>query len=364
MAPSRRRVLAGIGTAVGMAGCTRQSASGPTGSTVTDAVGRSVTLPATADEIVCIGPGLLRQAVYMGLTDRVVGVENIPEPAYDDIPYLLAHPELADRPIVGESGADRTGNPEQLLAVDPDVIFFHGDRTQAETLSTQTETPVVMVSYDRINDQSARHRLVDTWQLIGRVTDTRERADTLATFLEETVTDLRERTADLAPSERAHAYAGAFRYQGAHGLSTTRSDTTAFTLAGVADAIDGLAVDRSAVSISHERLLVADPKRIFIDVMSVDRVRQEIAENPEFRQLTAVETGQVYPLLPVFRDMRNFGSILANAYYVGSVVYPDRFADVDVARRADTIYETLLRTSVYETITTVFPQTFQALYGD
>jgi len=364
MALSRRGVLAGIGTAVGMAGCTGRTTTNPTGLTVTDAVGRSVTLPATTEEIVCIGPGLLRQAAYMGLTDRIVGVENIPESAYDDIPYLLAHPELADRPIVGQSGADRTGNPEQLLAVDPDVIFFRGDRTHAETLSAQTETPVVMVSYGRINDQSARDRLVDTWQLIGRVTDTRGRADTLATFLDETVTDLHERTADLSPSEQAHAYAGAFRYQGAHGLATTRSDTTAFALAGVADAVDGLAVDRSAVSISHERLRKVDPERIFIDVMSVDRVRREIAENPEFKQLTAVKTGQVYPLLPVFRDMSNFGSILANAYYVGSVVYPDRFADIDMPTRADAIYEALLETPVYDAITTVFPQTFQPLYDD
>ncbi len=361
MAPSRRRVLAGAATAAGLAGCTRQTTEPPDGSQVTDAAGRTVGLPRTVGDLVCIGPGVLRQAVYMGLTDRIAGIEDIPEPAYDDIPYLLASPELTNRPTVGESGASRTGNPEQLLAVDPDVILFRGDPGQAERLSTQTETPVVTVSFGRINDSPGRERLVDTWRLIGRVTGSHGRADALAAFLEEIVADLADRRADLSPDERARAYAGAFRYQGAHGLSTTRSDTTAFELAGVADAVGGLAVDRSAVSISYERLLVADPKRIFIDVMSVDRVRREITENPALRQLSAVQTGQIHPLLPVFRDMRNFGSILANAYYVGSVVYPDRFTDVDVARRAEMISTTLLGTPVYDAITDVFPRLYRPL---
>ena len=41
------------------------------------------------------------------------------------------------------------------------------------------------------------------------------------------------------------------------------------------------------------------------------------------------------------------GYALANAYYAGSVIYPERFTDVDIAEKADDILEFLLGRRYY-----------------
>ncbi|MDR5674495.1 ABC-type Fe3+-hydroxamate transport system, periplasmic component [Halalkaliarchaeum sp. AArc-CO] len=361
----RRTALCCLGTTavVGLSGCASLLPSGDAAGerTITDVVGRTVDLPEYADRIVCVGGGTLRQIAYMKAADRVVGVENIPEQALDEIPYLLANPGLGELPIVGESGMDRDGNVEQILEVDPDVIFFNGDSSRADELRQRTNTPVVVIGVDSILEESGRELLYDTWETLGQTLRKEDRTAELQRFLGEVVSDLNDRTDDISAAERKSAYAGAFRFGGAHGLSTTRGDTTMFRFSNVDNAIDELEVDQPSVALGHERLLEEDPETIFVDVMSSERVRGEIDENPELGSLTAVEQGRVYTVLPVYRDMRNFGSILSNAYYVGMTLYPDRFVDVDIESRTDDIFETLLNAPLYERINQEFPDVFRPL---
>ena len=63
--------------------------------------------------------------------------------------------------------------------------------------------------------------------------------------------------------------------------------------------------------------------------------------------LSAVRQGRVYGLLPYNWYTKNYGSILANAYFIGTVLYPERFADVDPAAKADDIYTFLVGKPVF-----------------
>ena len=44
----------------------------------------------------------------------------------------------------------------------------------------------------------------------------------------------------------------------------------------------------------------------------------------------------------------NHETSLANAYYVGKVLYPEQFADIDPAEKADEIYEFVVGVPVYD----------------
>jgi iron complex transport system substrate-binding protein len=59
-------------------------------------------------------------------------------------------------------------------------------------------------------------------------------------------------------------------------------------------------------------------------------------------------------VLPYNWYTQNFGSILADAWYVGKVLYPDQFADVDPAAKADEIYQFLLSANVYAAMDNLF----------
>ena len=44
----------------------------------------------------------------------------------------------------------------------------------------------------------------------------------------------------------------------------------------------------------------------------------------------------------------NHETSLANAYYVGKVLYPEQFADIDPAEKADEIYEFVVGAPVFD----------------
>ena len=44
----------------------------------------------------------------------------------------------------------------------------------------------------------------------------------------------------------------------------------------------------------------------------------------------------------------NYGSILANAYYIGHTLYPDRFDDLSFASRTNQIFEEMLGEPLYD----------------
>ena len=330
---------------------------------VTDVAGRDVEVPEEPERILGIGAGTLRQLAFMNATDRVVGVGSLREDSLNELPYLVANPELGELPTFGDRGADRDGDAEQVLEVEPDVIFLNGDSSRAEELATRTNTPVVLVDTANIMHDDGREVLYETWETIGETLEKEARADELETFLEETVADFEERTADVPDDERAEGYAAAFRFRGAHGLSTTRGDTTMFHYPNVENAIEDVEPHQNSVDLSHERLLEADPERIFIDVASVDRVREEVEENPELEALTAVQEGEVYPVLQIYRDMRNFGPMIANAYFVGKTSYPDRFDDIDLETQVDDVFEALFGERIHgDHLNEQFPDVYRPLF--
>jgi iron complex transport system substrate-binding protein len=55
----------------------------------------------------------------------------------------------------------------------------------------------------------------------------------------------------------------------------------------------------------------------------------------------------VYGLLPYKWYTKNFGSSLANAYFVGKVLYPEQFEDVNPSAKADDIYRFLVGKPVF-----------------
>ena len=74
----------------------------------------------------------------------------------------------------------------------------------------------------------------------------------------------------------------------------------------------------------------------------------ELATDPSYNSMTAVQTGEVYAVLPHTSMGANYETILANAYYIGKVLYPEQFADIDPAEKADEIYEFVVGVPVYD----------------
>ncbi|MCW8800016.1 MAG: iron ABC transporter substrate-binding protein, partial [Desulfobacter sp.] len=112
-------------------------------------------------------------------------------------------------------------------------------------------------------------------------------------------------------------------------------------------------------SFSKEKLLEANPEVLFLDLSTLQMGDghsglDELKTDPVFQALDAVADGRVYGVLPYNWYSQNFGSILADAWYVGKVLYPEQFEDVDPVKKADEIYEFLLSAKVYAAMDVLF----------
>lgn len=330
--------------------------------TVTDARGRAVTLPDRIDRIICSGPGSLRLATYLKAQDRVVGVDDIEvrRNQFDARPYAIAVPEYKTKPVFG--GFRGHDDPEKILGLSPrpQVIFKTYSTMGHDPVELQAKTgiPVVILDYGDLG----RHRdqFYGALRIMGQVLDAGERAESVIGFFDKEIGLLAERTREI--QKPRSCFVGGIAFKGPHGFAATEPFYPPFALVNARNiASEGLSKGSTIrhTLFSREILLTRDPELLFLDLSTLQMGEgqgglYELKTDPVLRALTAVNKGEVYALLPYNWYTGNFGSILADAWYIGTVVYPDRFADIDPAARADEIYRFLLGAPVFDRMNALF----------
>lgn len=334
------------------AGCTSTPApaSTPASLQITDMTSRTVEVIDHPDRVVGVGAGTVRMLVYLGATDRVSGVDERDRftgqagapgmPSGNDRPYLLAHPEVGNLSSVGRV----SGDPEQILAQHPDVVFLSFTTGKdAQALQDKIGIPVVsIVSGDLGKDRPIFYTSLRT---MAKVLGMEARADEVIAYINATVADLERRTSDIPDDKRPSVYIGGVAFNGAHGFLSTDPAYAPFMLLGAKNVAAGTGPG-GQVMIDKEKLLEWNPDLVFIDQASASAVRTDLSD-PVLGSLRAVKEGKVYGVLPYNWYANNYDTVLADAYAIGKILYPDRFADVDPEQKADEIYTALDGRPVY-----------------
>lgn len=329
--------------------------------TVTDIAGREVVVPDSVERVVAIGSGALRLVVYAGGTDRVVGIEEFETRPPVARPYTLANPDLLELPIIGTGGPDSTPDAERLLAASPDVIFVNqiADAEGADELQSKTGIPVVVVSYGSLGTlDEPFYRSVE---LVGEVLGTGTRADEVVSYVRGALDDLGERTSGVSDGEKASAYVGGLGFKGARGIESTQPKYLPFAAIGAAN-VAASVEQSSAVMIDREQIVAWDPEHIFLDMGSLSLVRDDaVADRAFYQGLGAVSRGNIHAQLPFNNYSTNVEIALADAYFAGTVLFPERFADVDPAAKTDEIAAVLVGAPVYEQLVGIYGDGFGAV---
>ena len=112
--------------------------------TITDMAGREVIIPKTIETLCATGqPGAV--LLYTLCPEKLVAWNS--ELTEDCLPYLSA--ELVELPVIGSmQGGKTTANPEEVVALRPDVIIYMTTLTKqtaakADELQAQMGIPVV-----------------------------------------------------------------------------------------------------------------------------------------------------------------------------------------------------------------------------
>jgi iron complex transport system substrate-binding protein len=335
-----------------LSGCQAASQGGGEQVTVTDLLGRKVTIPATVERVIAIGPGALRLYVYAGNLDYIVGVEQMDADSAVGKPYLLANPSLAELPIIGQGGPNNAPDPEKILTAAPDVIFstYVTEASAAEELQAKTGIPVVVLSYGgsgfgttAIFDQTVQDSLL----LVGQIGGTIEKAQAAVDFIRQAQQDLEARTKDIPEGDRPTVYVGGLGSKGTHGIESTQGQYALLDVIHARNVVDETG-ESGSIMIDKEKLLDWDPDYIFIDQGGFTAVLEDYQKIPVFYDsLSAVQNGQVYAQLPYNYYNTNIGTAIVDAYYLGKMLYPAAFADIDPEQKANEIYQALLGQPVY-----------------
>lgn len=318
---------------------------------VTDMAGRTVRFERPPRRIVCLTPGSLRLIVYLQAQDLVVGVEGIEKAGSAGRPYRMAHPSLADLPLVGPGGPTSINakpDLEPVVAVKPDVLFVtYMDRAIADEVERLSGIPVVVLSYGKF--ASFDEEILDSLRVAGTVLGREERADALRRFVHDLRDDIQSRSADVPESRRPRAYVGGVGYKGAYGLESTELHYVPFLWNGITHAAASVKSRLGGhLFLDREQLLSLNPEVIFIDGGGQHLVKEDARKRPAFyTQLKAVQQRRLYRLFPFNAYATNVESALVDAVAVGKVLYPERFADVDLRRKADEIYTIFVGRPIY-----------------
>lgn len=334
---------------LGDSGPSAQQTADPKEKTVIDYYGRTVTIPQPVESVLCSGSGTLRYLVYLQGEDLVVGVDSIEkqhrEP--EGRPYALVHRERFQQlPLFGEfRGKD---DPEKIIAINPDVLLkggftgtiYDSSEVGANELQMKTGVPVVAFTYGSLNSEAEKIQMYTALRVMGKAIGNDARAEEVIAYIEATMADLEARTGDIPPEERKEVYIGGVSFAGAQGILSTEPAYAPFKWVHADNVASGLG--SAHMDVAKEALVDWDPEYFFIDLGMIAVGGQgpisELKTDPALRGLSSVKEGRVYGLLPYNFYMTNYETVLANAYYVGTVVYPDRFADVDPAKKADEIF--------------------------
>jgi len=323
---------------------------------VIDLRGRSVTVPDTIERIVALR-GALSMVCYLGLADRVVGVEHHETKEDSWVgsrgrSYRMANPGLGDLPVIGSRSKPL---PEKIIAVQPDIIFLgSGNERFADQLKRQTGIPVLIVESGDLGKEKSK--FYDSLNLIGRLCGVEQRSREIHDKIEEQIAVLARRTSDIPLEKRKAVYIGGIQFKVAHGITGTSRDYPPFQMVNSENVVDKLTIKHKLVrgrfSIDRETLLTLDPDVLFISESGLALVKEEL-KGPIYQSLRARQNDQVYLLMPHFYGA-DPATVLSEAWYVAKVLYPERFLDVEIDKLADEFYSFFLGRPLYKEMANIF----------
>ena len=320
---------------------------------ITDMAGRMVTIPQMVDRVICSGAGCLRLLTYLQGQDRIVAVDSIEVRAspVDLRPYAIANPEFKSYPVFGEfRGLD---NPELIAALNPlpQVILkiYYGRGADPDLLQANTGIPVLALGQGDLTGRRAEFE--QALRFIGSVMGKQERADEVIAYVDSVERDLRQRTLGIPAAQRPSCYVGGVAHSGPHGLQSTEPGYAPFVFTAARNVVAPSSLD--AVTVAKEQIVFWDPDVIFVDVATFQlsgdlNALKQLQTDPVYRSLKAVRENRVFGVFPYNYYSVNFEVALANAYFVGKTLYPERFRDIDPLAKAEEICTFLNGTPAFE----------------
>ena len=331
-------------TTAASASTTASSSTGGT-RTITDMLGRTVEIPATIEKADCQDSST-RMMVYAGAIDKVAGCAELEQTgsgsdaAYKIMPYAYLNKEHLSKCATTTSGWPKFESyMEETVKLDPDVILkFNANPTECDELAEKTGKPVVGLKATNFLSEDFQQTLT----LLGDIMGTQEQAGKAVAAVKGYIEDLNKRTKDIPEADRPTVYTAALSFKGFNGFDGTSANFAPFMAVNAVNVVDETG-EKGCMNIDLEKVAVWDPDYVFLNTEGLNLVNEDYAKNAAFYDsLSAVKNDNVYTICPFNAYATNMEIAIADAYFIGKTIYPDKFSDIEINDKADEIYEALV----------------------
>jgi iron complex transport system substrate-binding protein len=311
--------------------------------TIIDIRGREIQIPEEITSIIAHGACSLRVLSYFDSIEKVIAVDMQEKTNtamfggkyFESSPYRIAFPELRDLPSIGSHS---TANVEAIIEQNPDIVFSSTtDVSILNDLEQSLGIPVVAINADvEIDDEDFFNQIT----IVGKILSEEERAEELNNELYAIIEDLSSRTENIA--EKKTAYIAGMFFYGGGGLLKTSGDYLPFTFTGVQNVMptSTIGVGKQPYDTDIETLIEKNPEYIFIDSITEEECREYYNDNKELldENIKAFANQSIYTTLVYKNYGTNWENQVINMYYVGSIVYPELYEDIDIEDKAEEIW--------------------------
>ena len=317
--------------------------AGTSGRTLTDMVGRTVTVPSKAQRIVTTFKPASLCVTALGLEDRLVGIDT---DSKRDPLQLAVEPAIARLPAVGQKS---TGlNFEAVLAVKPDLVILFAQKdgiTIADRLVDHGVAAIVILP-------EKMQTLYATLKLIGEAAGVPQRAEAAIGACRRVIDLVKRQVAPIQADQRRLVY-----FAAPQGVFFTASgdllqDEMIF-LAGGVNA--GHALSGYFRQISPEQFIAWNPDLVILSCHSAPREPRRL-QQPQFAGVTAVAAGRIYQF-PSNIAPWDFPSPLSalGVLWLAQKCYPEQFGNIDLAAEINRFHLALFGKS-FDTLGGQMPQ--------
>lgn len=298
---------------------------------ITDSAGRQVEIPARIQRVA--PSGSTAQMILMPIAyDLLAGLSSSPSTA--QMPYFPE--EIRYLPTFGQFyGSKANLNIESLIDARPQIIIDLGDAKDTiaddmDRIQKQTGIPTVFIEAD-LDDMAAAYRT------LGDILNRSDMAESLARFIEKSVTMAQENSAKISESQRLSVLFGT----GSTGLACNAAGSVQADVIDLVGAVNAIIPEEvsnrgGGTTVSLEEVYAVEPDVILLSTGGpYDTLTQG-----EWAGLTAVQNGRYYeiPGLP-YDWMSSPPSVnrVLGIWWLGNLLYPELY-DYDMAQVAQEYY--------------------------
>lgn len=312
---------------------------------VTDHAGRKMTLPAEINRVVVadIYPMASVITVYLGSAEKLVGIHPVCMSAAKNGLLGEIFPEILNADTSFMTGSDL--NVEQLLNLDPDVVFCSAGNSELMSALENAGIPAVGVSpskwkYDILETY-------DQWAaLLGQMFPESDKSKEISAYSQEVYDMIQDRVKDIAEEDKKDILF-LFQYDDQEIVTSGKNFFGQFWCEAVGgrNVAEVVEADNSNAIISMEQIYEWNPELIFVTnftPVQPDDLYNNAIGGDDWSTIAAVQNKEVYKLpLGSYRSYTPSADTPVTLLWMAKKVYPDLFSDIDIGQEVKDYYKEL-----------------------